>query len=133
MIRQAACSILFVLCLHAQAGVFMNRYDAASTGANTHERILNVANVNPAGFAKLYTYYVDGAVYAQPLYVPAVAIPARTATPSMSTGSWADRFEPRACAPVPALDAPMIRRVRFVRELRWTIPNPSRPGDIAVR
>jgi hypothetical protein len=68
-----------VLCLHAQAGVFMNRYDAASTGANTHERILNVANVNPAGFGKLYTYYVDGDVYAQPLCVPAVAIPARTA------------------------------------------------------
>ncbi len=42
----------------------MNRYDHAVTGANTHETILNQANVNQAGFGKLYTYYVDGAVYA---------------------------------------------------------------------
>ncbi len=55
----------------------MNRYDLASTGANTRETILNQKNVNQAGFGKLYNYYVDGAVYAQPLYMPAVAIPGR--------------------------------------------------------
>ncbi len=46
----------------------MNRYDPEVTGSNPHESVLNPGNVNVAGFGKLYTYYVDGAVYAQPLY-----------------------------------------------------------------
>ncbi len=75
MFRRAALPLFFAFCLHAQVSVLMNRYDAASTGANTHETILNADNVNQTGFGKLYSYYVDGAVYAQPLYVPAVAIP----------------------------------------------------------
>jgi hypothetical protein len=48
----------------------MNRYDHSATGANTSETILSARGVNSAGFGKLYSYYVDGAVYAQPLYVP---------------------------------------------------------------
>jgi hypothetical protein len=52
----------------------MNRYDRFPTGANTQETALNSTNVNAARFGKLYSYYVDGAVYAQPLYVPAVRI-----------------------------------------------------------
>jgi outer membrane protein assembly factor BamB len=47
----------------------MNRYDRSVTGANTGETILNTHNVNATGFGKLYSYYVDGAVYGQPLYV----------------------------------------------------------------
>jgi hypothetical protein len=58
----------------AQAPVVMNRYDAATTGANTHEHVLNTKDVNPAQFGKLYSYYVDGAVYAQPLYLPSISI-----------------------------------------------------------
>ncbi len=46
----------------------MNRYDSSVTGANPHETVLNPSNVAPATFGKLYSYYVDGAVYAQPLY-----------------------------------------------------------------
>ena len=60
--------------LSAQSPVVMNRYDAATTGANTHERTLKPANVNPTGFGKLYSYYVDGAVYAQPLYLPSLVV-----------------------------------------------------------
>jgi len=37
---------------------------------NINETILNPRSVNAAGFGKLYSYYVDGAVYGQPLYVP---------------------------------------------------------------
>ncbi|MGI8962320.1 MAG: hypothetical protein ACR2IV_21695 [Bryobacteraceae bacterium] len=63
------------LSLTAQLNVTMNRYDRFPTGANTHETALDSTNVNAASFGKLYSYYVDGAVYAQPLYLPAVRIP----------------------------------------------------------
>jgi hypothetical protein len=62
---------LAALSLTAQFAVPMNRYDRFPTGANTQETALNSTNVNAARFGKLYSYYVDGAVYAQPLYVPA--------------------------------------------------------------
>ena len=61
---------LLALLIVAQINVTMDRYDNATTAANTHETILKTSNVNVAGFGKLYSYYVDGAVYAQPLYLP---------------------------------------------------------------
>jgi hypothetical protein len=63
--------LLISATLAAQVHVLSNRYDAAVTGANTRETILTPAKVNGAKFGKLHSYYVDGAVYAQPLYVPA--------------------------------------------------------------
>ena len=63
----AACSAAAAL-LAAGDGILMNRYDRFVTGSNTHETVLTPSNVNPATFGKLYTYYVDGAVYAQPLH-----------------------------------------------------------------
>jgi hypothetical protein len=49
--------------------------DNARTGQNTLETALTPSNVNAAQFGKLYSFPVDGYVYAQPLYVPQVAIP----------------------------------------------------------
>ncbi len=49
--------------------------DNARTGQNTLETVLTPRNVNAAQFGKLYSFPVDGYVYAQPLYVPQVAIP----------------------------------------------------------
>ncbi len=49
--------------------------DNARTGQYMNETVLTPANVNPARFGKLYSYPVDGYVYAQPLYMPEVAIP----------------------------------------------------------
>src|SRR5215471_9780214 len=66
-------TLVFAFALSAQTGVYVNRYDAATTGANTHETILTPAAVKN-GFSKLYSYYVDGAVFAQPLYVPNIRI-----------------------------------------------------------
>ena len=60
--------------VHAQVSILTNRYDAARTGANLTETTLTVANVNPSQFGKLYSYPVDGSVYAQPLYVSGVSI-----------------------------------------------------------
>jgi len=49
--------------------------DNARTGQNVFETTLTPDNVNPAKFGKLYSFPVDGYVYAQPLYMPQVAIP----------------------------------------------------------
>jgi hypothetical protein len=58
----------------AQIDVLTNRYDGARTGANLKEATLTPDNVNVNRFGKLYTYPVDGAVYAQPLYVSGLTI-----------------------------------------------------------
>ena len=49
--------------------------DNARTGQNVSETVLTPGNVNPAHFGKLYSFPVDGSVYAQPLYLPQVAMP----------------------------------------------------------
>jgi hypothetical protein len=74
-----AFAVSSVVAMHAQFPVVMNRYDPAATSANTREKALNASNVNPGAFGKLYSYYVDGSVYAQPLYLPAVPIRGRGA------------------------------------------------------
>ena len=60
--------------LLAQVDVLTNRYDPQRTGANLSESTLTPANVNANQFGKLYSYPVDGSVYAQPLYVSGVLI-----------------------------------------------------------
>jgi hypothetical protein len=51
------------------AGVYTYHNDLARDGANTQEYALTPANVNTTGFGKLFSCAVDGAVYAQPLWV----------------------------------------------------------------
>ena len=58
----------------AQVSVTTWHYDLARTGANTHETVLTPANVNTKTFGKLCSYPVDGQIYAEPLYVPGLAI-----------------------------------------------------------
>jgi Legume lectin domain/Chitobiase/beta-hexosaminidase C-terminal domain/Fn3 associated len=55
--------------------ILTQHYDTARTGQNTTETVLTPANVNSTLFGKLFSLTVDGYVYAQPLYVPALAIP----------------------------------------------------------
>src|SRR5271166_3321403 len=54
--------------------VTTQHYDTNRTGANLNETILTTSNVS-GQFGKLFTRPVDGHIYAQPLYVPNVAIP----------------------------------------------------------
>jgi hypothetical protein len=60
----------------AQA-VTTSQYDNARTGANLHETQLTPASVNANHFGKLRAFKVDGAIYAQPLYVPRLGIPGK--------------------------------------------------------
>lgn len=57
------------------AGVFSYHVDAARLGLNSSETVLNTANVNSVQFGKLFSYQVDGQVYAEPLYVRDLSFP----------------------------------------------------------
>src|ERR1700733_4179595 len=61
----------------AQVSVTTERNDLSRTGANLNETTLNTSNVNVNQFGKLYSYAIDGSIYAQPLYVPNVLIPSQ--------------------------------------------------------
>ncbi len=56
-------------------GVLTYHNDNARSGLNPFETTLTPANVNSTTFGKLFSYPVDGYIYAQPLYVPCVSIP----------------------------------------------------------
>jgi hypothetical protein len=56
------------------AGVTTYHNDLSRDGANVQEYALNTTNVATATFGKLFSCAVDGAVYAQPLWVPNLSI-----------------------------------------------------------
>jgi hypothetical protein len=73
------CSIVLMCVVLAgmaagQVEVTTNHNDAARTGANLSETILNTANVNGSNFSKLFSRPVDGDIYAQPLYLSGVSV-----------------------------------------------------------
>jgi hypothetical protein len=59
----------------AQQAVLQRGYDAGVTGANLAETTLNTSNLGLNTFGLVFTLPVDDAIFAQPLYVPNVAIP----------------------------------------------------------
>jgi len=65
---------VFIYHVHAQNSILTQRGNNQRTGSYTNEVILNTSNVNINGFGKLYSYPVDGQVYAQPLYVSGLDI-----------------------------------------------------------
>jgi hypothetical protein len=80
LLYPAAILSLTIACLTSAAGqsslgVFTQQYYNARTGNNTFEKILMPKNVNATKFGKLFSFTVDGQVYAQPLWVQGVNIP----------------------------------------------------------
>jgi hypothetical protein len=75
--------LAFILCLNATfllaAGppITTSQYNNMRSGANLNEQILTPEKVNAAHFGKLLSLPVDGDVYAQPLYLPHVAVPGK--------------------------------------------------------
>src|SRR5438270_856830 len=59
------------------AQVATSQYDNLRTGATPNEKTLTPQNVNAQQFGKLGAFQVDGAVYAQPLFLPGVEIPGK--------------------------------------------------------
>jgi hypothetical protein len=59
------------------AQVTTSQYDNLRTGATLNEKTLTPQNVNAKQFGKLGAFKVDGAVYAQPLFIPALEIPGK--------------------------------------------------------
>jgi hypothetical protein len=79
LLRATACIAFQTLLGHmaAHAQVTTSQYDNQRTGATLNEKYLTPQNVNAKQFGKLGEFKVDGAVYAQPLFLPAVEIPGK--------------------------------------------------------
>ncbi|MDB6009760.1 MAG: hypothetical protein JWL65_2010 [Gammaproteobacteria bacterium] len=71
----AALASAFGLAVHAAQPVLQRGYDAGVSGATLAETTLNTSNVSPSTFGLVFKLPVDDNVFAQPLYVPNVAIP----------------------------------------------------------
>ena len=56
------------------AGVITYHNNLSRDGANTQEYALTTANVSTSSFGKLFSCPVDGAIYAQPLWIPNLTI-----------------------------------------------------------
>lgn len=69
--------VVLPLPANAKPNVLTYHYDNTRQGQNTNEFLLAPANVNPTTFGKLFSYPVDGYVYAQPLIVNGINIPGK--------------------------------------------------------
>jgi hypothetical protein len=55
-------------------GVLTYHNNLSRDGTNTHEFALTLSNVNTSTFGKLFSCQADGAIYAQPLWVPNLTV-----------------------------------------------------------
>ncbi|HVH70681.1 MAG TPA: pyrrolo-quinoline quinone [Candidatus Dormibacteraeota bacterium] len=101
------------------AQIATSQYNNMRTGATLDEKVLTPQNVNVKQFGKTGAFKVDGAVYAQPLFVPNVEIPGK--------GKRDVLFVSTEHASVYAFDAyrtnePPLWRVSFLDSKRDVVP-----------
>jgi len=78
LLRIACAAVALALgASRGEAQVATSQYDNLRTGATLDEKALTPENVNEKQFGKLGAFQVDGAVYAEPLFLPAVEVPGR--------------------------------------------------------
>lgn len=73
----ASIALCLFLAAQSQAQVSVTTYhnNNSRTGLNSQETILTPANISNHGLHRLFYQWVDANVFAQPLYVPSLAIP----------------------------------------------------------
>ena len=108
-----------LVAIAAVAQVTTSQYDNFRTGATLNEKTLNPQNVNAKQFGKLGAFKVDGAVYAQPLFLPSVEIPGKGTRDVLFVATEHDS--------VYAFDAnrpnePPLWKVSFLDKARGTVP-----------
>jgi len=69
-----ACWLFTLISVSGQVNVLTYHNDLARTGQNTNETALSPATVGVNSFGQLFSYSVDGYVWAQPLYVHGLTI-----------------------------------------------------------
>lgn len=77
-ILAAVLALFWAISAGAQVSVLTESYDNSRTASNLSETVLNQSNVNVNNFGKIATIIVNGAVYAQPLYVANLSINGQT-------------------------------------------------------
>jgi hypothetical protein len=98
-----------------------SQYDNARTGANPRETILTPRNVNAAAFGKQFVMPVDGDVFAQPLFVPKLAMPVKGVHDTIFVATEADSVYAFDAAGAPREP---LWRVNFADPSRGITPVP---------
>ena len=73
----SATALLAGVTINAPRPAITSQYGSTRTGSNQAEYVLTPRNVNVNHFGKLGAFPVDGSIYAQPLFLPAVDVPGK--------------------------------------------------------